>query len=137
MTILSGKNGTLFVGGEEMAQITRWRLVKTSSSKAYTANDTGGCRRRLSGVNDCHGQFELKVADNRSVAAYEGLLIILRLHVDDSNKNYYEVSARIDSVRITVDITEGKPIPYIVTFSGNGPVNSHGVLGWNTYTPSP
>lgn len=131
MTILSGKDGTLYIGQEEMAQITRWRLVKTCTAKAYTANDTGGWRRRVYGVCDCHGQFELKIADDRRVAVYESVLIRLRLHVDDSQKNYYEVPARIDSVRITVDIGEGKPIPYLVTFSGNGPVISHGVLGWD------
>ncbi|OHB83804.1 MAG: hypothetical protein A2V98_19895 [Planctomycetes bacterium RBG_16_64_12] len=58
----------------------------------------------------------------------EGDAVTLELHVDDSGANYYEVPAMIETIRAEVDISEGKTIAYVVTFSGNGPLTAYGVL---------
>lgn len=128
MAVLSGKDGTLLVDGQLVAQVTNWRLIRRSVNKAYTANDTGGWRRRVRGANDCAGHFELLIAESGSVPVAAGQPVTLRLHLDASGSNYCDVPARIETVRLPVDISEGKIVPYVVTFSGNGPVVCNGVL---------
>jgi len=128
MSVISGKDGTLHLGDAEVTQVTNWRIEKTSAGKAYTANDTGGSRKRVAGVKDCSGRFEIKATDSTNVPVEEGDSVTLRLHVDDSGANYYDVPAIVDAVRAHVDISEGKTIAYVVTFSGNGPITAYGVL---------
>ena len=128
MSVLSGKDGTLLLGDAEVAQVANWRIEKTSAARAYTANDTGGSRKRVAGAKDCAGRFEIKATDSAHVPVEEGDSVTLKLHVDDSGANYYEVPAVVDAVRAHVDISEGRSIAYVVAFSGNGPIIAHGVL---------
>ena len=128
MSVISGKDGTLKLAGGEVARVTHWKIEKTSGAKAYTANDTGGARKRVSGVKDCAGRFEIKASDSAGVPVEQGDAATLELHVDDSGANYYEVPAIIDAIRAEVDISEGKTIGHVVAFSGNGPITAHGIL---------
>ena len=128
MSVISGKDGTLLLGDAEVTRVANWRIEKTGAGRAYTANDTGGARKRVAGVKDCSGRFEIKAADSANAAVEEGDAVTLKLHVDGSGANYYEVPAMIDAVRAEVDISEGKPIAYLVTFSGNGPITAYGIL---------
>jgi len=128
MPVISGKDGTLYLNTNEVAPVANWRLKKTSSNKHYTANDTGGCRKRVAGARDCSGRFEIKATETGNTPVDEGETVTLKLHVDESNNNYYEVPAIIDTIRTDVDISEGKIVAYVVDFSGNGPVVAHGVL---------
>jgi hypothetical protein len=128
MTIISGKDGTLQLGSAEVARLTSWAIEKTSAAKAYVANDTGGARRRVSGIRDCSGQLEI-AADGRDTApAAEGDFVALKLCADRSGNNYYELSAIVEKVRVQVDISAGTPIGYTVIFSGNGPIVGHGIF---------
>ncbi|MHC4406023.1 MAG: hypothetical protein ACYTG0_40820 [Planctomycetota bacterium] len=128
MSVLSGKDGTLHLDGAEVTPVTNWRIEKISRNKAYTANDTGGAAKRVAGVKDCSGRFEIKVTDSAGVAVEEGDTPTLELHVDGSGANYYEVPAVVDRIRADVDVSNGTVIGYVIHFSGNGPVTNHGIL---------
>ena len=128
MSVISGKDGTLLVDGSEALGLTQWLLRKTSANKAYTANDTGGARKRVAGVKDCSGRCRIKAARDRSLPLDEGDAVTLQLHVDDSGENYYEVPAVVDAVRLAADVSRGKIVTYVCEFSGNGPVTAYGVL---------
>ncbi len=128
MPVLSGKNGTLRLGGAEVLHLTFWQIEKTAANRAYAANDTGGAKRRVAGVKDCAGRLEVKATDAAKVPVAEGDAVALALHADDSGENYYELSAVVDSVRVEVDVSEGKPVAYGIRFSADGPVAAHGVL---------
>ena len=128
MSVISGKKGTLLVGDAEVARLTRWTIEKISRNKAYTANDTGGAKKRVGGARDCAGRFQLKAAPTQKVPVEEGDAVTLRLHVDDSPDNYYEVPAVIDTIRTAVDVDKGNIIAYKIAFSGNGPIGAYGIL---------
>ncbi len=128
MPILSGKDGTVRSAGAEILQVVHWQIEKTAGNRAYTANDTGGARKRVPGAKDCAGRLEVKATDSGNVSVAEGDVVALELHADDSGDNYYELSAIVDSIRVEVDISEGKPVACAIAFSGNGPVAAHGIL---------
>ncbi|HUT94871.1 MAG TPA: hypothetical protein VMY37_35765 [Thermoguttaceae bacterium] len=128
MSVISGKDGTLKLGDTEVTRVTQWKIEKTSGARAYTANDTGGAKKRVAGVKDCSGRFEIKAGDSDAVPVEEGDVVTLQLHVDDSGANYYEVPAIVDTIRAEVDISEGKTVAHVVAFSGNGPIVPHGIL---------
>lgn len=128
MAVISGKDGTLKLGDTQVTRVTHWKIEKTSGGKAYTANDTGGARKRVPGVKDCSGRFEIKAGDSDAVPVEEGDAVTLQLHVDDSGANYYDVPAIVEAIRAEVDISEGKTVAHVVAFSGNGPITPHGIL---------
>ena len=129
MSVLSGKDGTLEIGGAVLLRLASWQIEKTSANRAYAANDTGGAKRRVAGVKDCTGRLEVKAADSGKAPVAEGDIVALALHADGSGDNYYGLSAIVDSIRVEVDISDGKPVAYLIRFSGNGPISAHGVLG--------
>lgn len=126
-SILSGKDGSVWVGEQLLTPVLRWELVKKVSCKAYVANDTGGAWRRLPGARDCTGRLELKLLQNRSAPLEEGWEVVLRLHLDGTGENYYEVPALIERITTQVDIATGEVIGWQVDFAGSGPVLGHGM----------
>jgi hypothetical protein len=128
MPVLSGKDGTLRLGNTEVLHVVFWQIEKTAAARAYTANDTGGARRRVSGVKDATGRLEVKATESGNVPVAEGDPIELELHADNSGENYYVLAAIVDSVRVEVHISEGTPVAYAIRFSADGPVTAHGVL---------
>lgn len=127
MAVMSGKNGTLFLGENEVSPVTNWKLVATSDNPDYAANDTAGWKKRVAGVRDASGSFEVKVADDKQCPVEEGDSVSLALHLDATGDNYYEVPAIIDKISVDVDINKGEIVACIVEFSGNGAVVRHGI----------
>jgi hypothetical protein len=136
VTLISGKDGTLYASDVEVAQMTRWRIEKTVRHKAYTANDTGGARKRVAGARDCTGRFEIQLTESGNVPVEEGDAVTLELHVDDSGNNYYEVPAVIDAIRAATDVSEGETVSLSIDFSGNGPITAYGILAGSGDTSS-
>ena len=128
MAVLSGKNGTLYVGAGEVAPVSRWKLRIVGSHRAYTANDTGGWKKRTAGAKDCRGSFRVSVTESGNCPAGEGDSLTLKLHVDGTGNNYYEVEAIVDRIDVKTDVRGGDVVAFEVTFSGNGSVTPHGVL---------
>jgi hypothetical protein len=128
MSILSGKNGTLYVGGSEVTPLSDWRLTVASRNFEYVANDTGGWSKRVAGAKDCSGLFAVAVKQDSACPVAEGAAVTLKLHVDSSGDNYYEVPAMIDKIEIAVDVSDGETVGYAIHFSANGPMIAHGIL---------
>ena len=128
MAVLSGKDGTLYIGAAEITPVSNWRLSITSNNPDYAANDTGGWKKRAAGVRDCSGSFDVKVDDSGNCPVAEGDAATLKLHVDDTGSNYYEVPAIVDRIEVDVDINEGRIVSYAVDFSGNGAITPNGAV---------
>lgn len=128
MAILSGKDGTVRLGNQPLLHVSDWRIEKTAANKSYTANDTGGSRKRVRGTRDCSGRLEIKAAESDRIPLGEGDAIDLELHADASGENYYELPAIVDAIRLQCDIARGAPLAYVVLFSGSGPLVGHGLL---------
>ena len=128
MAILSGKNGTLYVGADEVTPVSNWKLQIVSNHRDYVANDTGGRTKRAAGAKDCRGSFRVKVTAGGNSPVEEGDAVTLKLHVDDTGDNYYEVEALIDRLGTEADISHGDQVALGIDFAGNGSVTPHGVL---------
>ncbi len=128
MSVITGKDGTLRLGGVELAPLTSWRLVRTSRNRDYAANDTGGARRRVAGIRDCRGSFALAATAAGNLPVAEGTAVELELHADGSGANYLAVPAIVDRIEVEVDIDRGEIVAFLVDFSGNGPVTPHGLF---------
>ncbi len=128
MTVIAGKDGTLFLTDVETTPVTNWKISKVSDNKDYHANDTGGSRKRVAGVKDSSGSFEVKADDEGNVPVIEGATVTAQLHVDDSTLNYYEVPMIIDKIDVDVDIDAGEIVAYVVDWSGNGAITPNGIL---------
>ena len=128
MAVLSGKTGTLHLDDVEVAPLSNWRLSIAGHHREYVASDTGGATRRTAGATDCGGSFVVAVRSGGHCPAAVGDAVVLKLHVDRSGANYYQVPAIIDRIEADVDVAEGKPIDHTIAFSGNGSFTSHGIL---------
>ena len=128
MAVLSGKDGTLYIGAGEVQPVANWKLRIVSNHRAYTANDTSGWKKRAAGAKDSSGSFRISVTDSGNCPVAEGDSVTLKLHVDDSGSNYYEVAVIIDRIDVATDIHGGNVVAMEVAFSGNGTVTPHGVL---------
>ncbi len=131
MSVLSGKDGSVWIAGQRVAMVLWWELTKRASSKAYVANDTGGWRRRVAGVKDSAGRLELKFPAASSPPLEEGQQVMLQLHLDSSGQNYYELPALIERISSRVDIATGEAIGWVVDFVGTGPLRGYGILEYN------
>jgi hypothetical protein len=129
MGVLSGKDGSVWIGGQLFGPVLWWELVRRCSSKAYVANDTAGWRRRLAGAKEGTGRFEIKLRTDTPLPLREGQEISLRLHLDGSGKNYYELPALIERISNRVHIATGEVIGCLVDFVAAGPVVGHGIVG--------
>jgi|GEM_PF-690176 len=126
--VLSGKDGAVWVGGQPVGPVLWWELVRRSSSKAYVANDTAGWRRRLAGAKESAGRFEMKLRTDQPMPFREGQEVSLRLHLDQSGQNYYELPALIERISKRVHIATGEVIGCLVDFVAAGPVIGHGIV---------
>ena len=128
MAVLSGKKGTLYVGASEVTPVSNWKLTITGSHREYIANDTGGWKKRAAGAKDCRGSFEVKVTENGNAPVEQGDPVTLKLHVDDTGSNYYQLEASVDRIGVETDISGGETVALSVAFSGNGTVTPYGIL---------
>ena len=111
------------------AHSSDWKLTTTSHNPEYAANDTGGWKQRVPGVQDCAGRFQVKATDDRHCPVNEGDAVALQLHVDATGDNYYDVPAIIEKIVVDVNISKGEIIAYLIDFAGSGPLVKYGVVG--------
>lgn len=128
MAVLSGKNGTLYVGSKQITPVLHWKLEITGNHRDYVANDTGGWRKRAAGAKDCRGSFQVSVTENGNCPVEEAQPATLKLHVDDTGNNYYDVEVIIGRIGVETSISDGKAVVLGIEFSGHGSVTPHGVL---------
>ena len=120
MSLETGDEGKVLIGGTPLADITAWSLETTTRSAAYASSATGGYRKRLAGVKEGRGriQFKLDVASPLTNTLDEGSAVTLLLYLDGTR--FYSVPAVIDSLQIEVDIDGGELIDGQADFSTNG-----------------
>jgi hypothetical protein len=120
MSMQTGDDGKVLIGGTELAEITAWTFETTSRGVAYASSATGGYRKRTSGVKEGRGkiEFKLNMADPLTNHLDEGSQVTLLLHVDDTR--FYSVPAVIDALKMHVDIDRGELIGGTAEFSTNG-----------------
>jgi hypothetical protein len=126
---LSGKDGTLKNGSTEWTPIRNWKLSLSAALDPYAANDTGGSKKRVVGVEDSTGSFEIGVVDGGTLPFERGDSVTLNLYVGPAaNGNYYSVPAIIQGWDIDCDINDGKGVWLSVKYEGDGAITAHGAL---------
>ena len=110
----SGQFGTALMGEEdatastEIIEVGKWTFTPSTTVHKYNANTTGGHKRGVPGVKDSKCTIELKFASDVGPQVAPGDEMSLRLDVDDSGSNYFEINhAVIAGSPIECDIDDG------------------------------
>ena len=67
-TPISGRDGSVDVGGSAVAEVTGWRFNPTSNNSAWASSDTSGYKNRIKGVLDGSGSIDFKLDKDSSQA---------------------------------------------------------------------
>lgn len=134
MPVLSGKNGTLYLLGNEITPTSNWSVSISGNLKAYGANNTGGWKRRVAGTFDWTGAFEVKVDDTSGTAAcpvirggiYDALFYVNA--PTSPNPSYYAGQIMIATIDVDDDIDDGEILAFAVTWEGHGAMEEYGIL---------
>jgi len=119
MAYLSGKNGTLKLGGNAVAHIRNWTIDDTSNNPTFATNATSCAKTRIAGVKDSTGTFEYVIDDGAgSVPLVSGSTATAQFHIDGTDSNYYECGIIIDSAGNGADINDGGEV--VVTYNWGG-----------------
>ncbi len=120
MSTLSGKNGTLFIDGASLADVTAWRFTATADNVTYASSATGGYRRRLTGARHGFGvvSFVLNTVDPATARLAAGDRVTLQLNLDPAR--FFYVPAIVDSLQLTVDVNQREPIRGTAEFTTDG-----------------
>ena len=113
MAVISGKDGTLTVGGSPQSHVLNWVLNVISENHAYHSNASAGSRQRTAGVKDSNGTFDM--IDTPSFEAGDEVELVLY-----TNQDIWTLTALIDQVTVTAPIDAGSNVTFAVTFSGHG-----------------
>jgi hypothetical protein len=116
MAALSGKDGTITVGGAEIVPVIDWRLRTSANMSKFGANDTGGWKGGVSGVKDSSGSFNM----NDKPTFNEGAEIALVLYTGQDI--YTLATALIESIEAVTDMNDGTVVAFAVTFQGTSAV---------------
>jgi hypothetical protein len=119
MAVISGKNGTVSVGGA-ITDATGWSLSLTSNNPAYASSDTDGYKKRVGGIKDTTGSYSAKY--NGGVVSVGSEHTAASFTLDGSTS--WSLDIIIDAVNLEVDMDDGDVVGYSVDFSGNGAITS-------------
>ena len=117
MAVVSGKNGTVSVGGA-VSDATSWSLSMTSNNPSWASPATSGYKNRVAGIKDTTGSYSAKV--NGTIPTPGTATASCAFTTDGSAT--YTLNIIIDSVNLEVDMDDGDVVGYSVDFSGNGAV---------------
>ncbi len=134
MPVLSGKRGTLFLDAIEISPTSNWTISIAGNLKAYAANDTVGWKKRVAGVFDSTGTFEVKISNEVGQDAcpvekggtYTALFYIDAVAAIPTG--WYEVPIMVATIDVDDDIDDGEIAAFAITWEGNGPMEEHGIL---------
>ncbi len=115
---ISGKNGLIKIGGNAVAEVTRWTFTKQANSSRYASSGTGGFKRSLPGVKSGGGEIQFKFDIAAASPLAEGAMVTLLLHLDATH--YYTVPAIITRFEVEVDIDSGDVIGGSARFDTDG-----------------
>ncbi len=119
MPMLSGKSGNVSIDGEELAQVTGWRLRTSTQATSYASSSTGGFKRRLPGARQASGSlaFLLDTAVPQT-SLHEGEAVELLLKMDAARG--VRVPAVIDALDLQIDVASGQIIGGRFQFTSDG-----------------
>ncbi len=121
MAVLSGKSGNVLIAGTGVLELRNWKWDRKNDNKAYASNSTAGTRKRVAGVKDSSGSFQM--LDNpasNAPALTEGTTATLQLKLDGTTVYCTTLPIIVDSIACAVDLDSGDLIAYDVNFSTNG-----------------
>ena len=125
----SGARGDLYLDGNRVVPLFNWKASFAGSVHPYAANDTGGAKRRVFGVEDTTGTFQVALEETGGCAPTQrGRRHVAQFHVNASGNDYYEVPIMIESIDMEPDIQEGAPILFDVTWGADGLAVAYGKL---------
>ncbi len=117
MGALSGKDGTVTVGGAEITPVLDWRMRTAANMALFGANDTGGWKGGVSGVKTASGSFNM----NDKPTFNEGDEIALVLYTGADI--YTLATALVESIDVVTDMNDGTVVAFAVTFQGTSAVS--------------
>jgi len=129
MSSYSGKDGTIWITGNEVSPIGNWKYRETSNNPAWADNTTAGVKTRVAGVKDSSGSFEFVLESTETLPLDIGDTAILILDIDGTETNTITVPVIIDEIgEIECDINDGEKMMVPYTWSGTGAATKAGVL---------
>jgi hypothetical protein len=120
MSMQTGDDGKVMIGGAELAEITAWTFETSARRVAYASSATGGYRKQLTGVKEGRGTIDFKLNLTNPLTNHfnEGSQVTLLLYID--NTRFYSVPSVIDSLEMAVNIDGGELIGGRAKFTTNG-----------------
>jgi hypothetical protein len=120
MALMVGDDGAVFRGSIEVADITSWTFETSIGGFSYASSSTDGCARRIVGRRSGRGQICFRVESDSPAwdLLYEGCQTLLQLKLDATR--YFSVPAVIETLKLEVDTSGGKPIVGEATFVTHG-----------------
>jgi hypothetical protein len=121
MSTTSGKNGKVFVGGAEVADIREWQLQHKAELKPYNSSSTAGHTQRVVGRDDWSASFLFYSAGGGAPFSV-GDQLSVQLVVDSSRQPppAYSGVCFAETIRPTVNIETGDIVGVAVTVGGHG-----------------
>ena len=119
MAVISGKDGTVSVGGA-VSDATSWSLSLTSNNPSWASPSTSGYKNRVSGIKDTTGSYSAKA--NGTIPVPGASHASCAFTLDGSTT--WTLNVVIDAVNLEVDMDDGDVVGYSVDFSGNSAVTT-------------
>lgn len=118
MAVISGKDGTVSVGGA-VNDATSWSISLTSNNPSWASPATSGYKQRVAGIKDTTGSYSAKANGTLPVPGTHAAAVFT---LDGTTT--YSLNVFIDSVNVEVDMDDGDVVGYSVDWSGNGTVTA-------------
>ncbi len=116
MAALSGKDGTVTVGGAEITPVLDWTMRTAANIALFGANDTSGWKGGVSGVKTATGSFNMN--DKPSFSEGDEIALVLYTGQDV----YTMDTALVGEISVVTDMNNGEPIAFAITFSATSAV---------------
>jgi len=127
MAVISGKEGTLYLGGTQVTPVRNWTVDEDGNLKEYAANDTDGWVRQVAGVFKASGTFLVAADDECHCPVSKGSSYVAQFHFDGTVGNYYNGRIAIASIGVDDDINDGEIVNYAITWRSDGPMTEVGM----------
>ena len=125
---MSGKNGTVLLNDEPIAEVTAWNFEPSTNVPKYASNATDGHKVGVPAVDDFTGSITTKLDADGNMPLRIGDIVTLELHVDDTEANYISAPVVIASHPIPCDINDGEIVEVQYSFEPHGRPTYNGIL---------
>jgi hypothetical protein len=128
-TYLSGKDGTVYLSGAEVAHMRNFNVDASVNIDAFNTNSTSGWNARVPGVKDATGTFEWVLPVGFTSTPLDvGDCVAGQFHVDGTGSNYWSGRIVIESEGVPVDVTAGGAIVFSYGWGSDGALTKNGGL---------